>query len=320
MERRSDSLGVALVLGAGGAAGHAFHVGVLRALDEACGWDARDADLIVGTSAGAQVAALLRAGVGPQALYAQLQRDPHAFTGVTGNRTRAPRLRWPASPAYLLASLLRPWEARPASLVVALLPESDHVNVPLAETYARVLGDAWPSRALWIPAVDLDTGERIVFGRDDAPPTGVANAVVCSSSVPSMVRPGRVGDARLVDGGMSSATNVDALIDPGVPPPRLVIVLSPLSTYAPLRWALRRQLRRVAHRAPAIAVEPGPDVSRAIGFRPLDAVNAPRVAEAAYGECMRRLASDADSLRTVLRSALPPTSRVTSATTDVTSQ
>ena len=43
---------LALVLSAGGPAATAFHGGVLAALLEETGWDARHATLIVGTSAG----------------------------------------------------------------------------------------------------------------------------------------------------------------------------------------------------------------------------------------------------------------------------
>ena len=53
--------GIALVLGAGGTVGHAFDAGVLSALAEVVGRDARQADF-VGTLAGSAVAALLRAG------------------------------------------------------------------------------------------------------------------------------------------------------------------------------------------------------------------------------------------------------------------
>ena len=54
---------IGLVLGAGGAVGHAFHAGVLAGLAEEIGWDARDAEVVVGTSAGSVVGALLRAGL-----------------------------------------------------------------------------------------------------------------------------------------------------------------------------------------------------------------------------------------------------------------
>jgi NTE family protein len=55
-----------VVLGAGGFTGTAFHAGVLTALAEDVGCDARDAELIVGTSAGPTTAALMRAGFPPR--------------------------------------------------------------------------------------------------------------------------------------------------------------------------------------------------------------------------------------------------------------
>ncbi|MDX5400598.1 MAG: patatin-like phospholipase family protein, partial [Actinomycetes bacterium] len=66
---------VGLVLGGGGVAGAAWHGAVLAALAEA-GWDARDADLVVGTAAGASVAATLRAGVPPAAMVARALGRP----------------------------------------------------------------------------------------------------------------------------------------------------------------------------------------------------------------------------------------------------
>ncbi len=52
-----------LVLGGGGVLGGAWMVGALTALQEVHGLDARDAEVIVGTSAGSVTAALLGAGV-----------------------------------------------------------------------------------------------------------------------------------------------------------------------------------------------------------------------------------------------------------------
>ena len=54
------------MLGAGGVTGGAFHAGVLSALAEVVGWDARTADLVVGTSAGSVTAAGLRGGLPPR--------------------------------------------------------------------------------------------------------------------------------------------------------------------------------------------------------------------------------------------------------------
>src|SRR4028118_2056137 len=62
----------AVVLGAGGLVGQAFHLGVLTALEEV-GFDARRAHTLVGTSAGSLVAAGLGAGLSASALRAELR-------------------------------------------------------------------------------------------------------------------------------------------------------------------------------------------------------------------------------------------------------
>jgi NTE family protein len=54
---------VGLVLGAGGVVGQAYQAGVLAGLEREAAWDPRDAELIVGTSAGSVTGAALRVGV-----------------------------------------------------------------------------------------------------------------------------------------------------------------------------------------------------------------------------------------------------------------
>src|SRR3954454_20457205 len=70
--RKDDVPRIGLVLGAGGEVGHAFHAGVLAALADVTGWDARDAEVVVGTSAGSLVGALVRAGVSGSDLVARV--------------------------------------------------------------------------------------------------------------------------------------------------------------------------------------------------------------------------------------------------------
>ena len=49
----------ALVLGCGGVAGGAWSIAALHHLEQKLDWDARDADILIGTSAGAVLATLL---------------------------------------------------------------------------------------------------------------------------------------------------------------------------------------------------------------------------------------------------------------------
>lgn len=72
----------ALILGAGGLMGLAYHAGVLRALEHQTDFRAAEADLMVGTSAGAVIAAYLRAGWGVEDLW-NLAMDASKLDGTT---------------------------------------------------------------------------------------------------------------------------------------------------------------------------------------------------------------------------------------------
>ena len=66
----------ALALGAGGAYGWVFHAGVIAGLRESETVDPRNAELLIGTSAGAAVAAAVRAGVEPEQIVEQVGQPP----------------------------------------------------------------------------------------------------------------------------------------------------------------------------------------------------------------------------------------------------
>lgn len=233
---------IGFVLGAGGATGHAFHTGVLAALADVAGIEAHDADLLVGTSAGAMVSALLRAGLHSDDLYARAQGEPPSarvreVLGRLGpppasmprpERVGPPR---PASLNGLVAAGLRPWNARAGTVASALLPEGTASSASIAEPLRRVFAGRWPDRPTWICAVRLDDGRRIVFGRDHRA-ADPADAVAASCAVPGWFQPVAIAGTRYVDGGAWSPTNADLVADPvpGGPEVDLVIVASPMSS------------------------------------------------------------------------------------------
>jgi NTE family protein len=287
---------IALVLGAGGPVGHAFHAGVLRALGHALGWDARHAALLLGTSAGAQVAALLCAGLGAVDLCARVRREPMSpegeriarhFTRPSHREPRPPRSYAPAAPRYLERLLRRPWRARIGPLVSALLPEG-HVSMNAqSEGLRRLFGARWPERALWITALHLESGERVAFGSPGAPETDVGTAVSCSSAVPGICQPVRVGAHRYVDGGVHSATHLDLL---GGSKLDLVVVSSPLSMFAPMRVLLGAETRRLRREGiPVVALEPRGATLGAMGFNPMALERAALVARHAYEDALREV-------------------------------
>ncbi len=92
-------------------------------------------------------------------------------------------------------------------------------------------------------ACDHDTGRRVAFGRDGAPPASLADAVAASCAIPGFYRPVEIGGRRYVDGGVASTSNLDVLADQGLD---LVICLNPTSSlHAP-------QPRTLAERATAV--------------------------------------------------------------------
>lgn len=238
---------VAVVLGAGGITGAAYHSGVLTALAEA-GFDARNADLLVGTSAGSGVAATLRAGVPPldlalRSLGRPISAEAAAIVGTGTPPTFDLRPRptggvpRPSSPGLFLRAVRHPAKAL-AGMMPAGTISADAIGERMSSMYRGV---AWPSRPLWVCAVDLESGDRVVFGRDDtAAPIGTA--VQASSSIPGFFRPVVHGGRRYVDGGVHSPTNADLVADGSFD---LVVVVSPMSATSEANRRARPSGRRL---------------------------------------------------------------------------
>ncbi len=274
----------------------AFHSGILRALEVTTGFDPRRARLIVGTSAGAQVGALMRAGLSASDLFARSRGAGLSKEGaeIVACFRRPPfgsprRWGWPASPRYLVTTLAQPWRFRVGMVAAATLPEGQVDLTTFAAGFRLQFEDGWPADGLWVCAANLDTGRRVLFGRPDAPPTDVGTAVAASSSVPGMCRPVQVNGHRYVDGGMLSSIHADALMNADVDE---VWISSPLSKFLGLRGAVRRTAARLRATGRRVrCFEPCRRVSAAMGFNVMDLRRVPRVAQAAF-DMVERSASE----------------------------
>jgi NTE family protein len=300
---------VGLVLGAGGVLGHAFHAGVLAALERSTGWPPDAAEVIVGTSAGSIVAALVRAGasaddIASASLGRQLSPAGRALYERIGRRGGLPRpglqhadlLRGPAAPGLLL----RPWGVRAGTLGAALLPAGRVPSEQVAAGVRNVYGAGWAARPTWICAVGLDDGRLAVFGRDGAPRASLAEAVAASCAIPAFLTPVTIGGRRYVDGGVHSPTNADQLRDAGLD---LVLVSCPMglspaaATYGldvPLRIATTARLARevaVLRRrgAEVVTFLPGRADRAAMGGNPMDPRRSAPVTSQAYESTLARL-------------------------------
>lgn len=228
-----------LVLGGGGVLGGTWSVGALDALQD-FGIDVDDFDIIVGTSAGSVLGALVTLGVsleemrghyagddvstGPLANYAF---DPDRATG--GHRPGVPRPLGPGSPALIALSMRHPGKLPVTAVLSALLPPGSRSLDQVSQLIdaANPTG-AWPQR-LWVVAMDFVDGHRVVFGRSGAPVAPLADAVVASCSIPGWFAPVAINGRAYVDGGAVSATSVDVLEHMGLDE---VYVIAPMVSFA----------------------------------------------------------------------------------------
>lgn len=316
---------IGLVLGAGGAVGHAYHAGVLDGLCDTTGWDPRDAEVIVGTSAGSVVGSLLRAGFSPRDLAARSTGEPLSPEGAdlvarserAGGSSRMPSrpparrgLPRMASPGLLARAALRPfWMNRPGVMLAGALPAGAVPTELVAAAFRPLFGAGWPDRDLWLTAVRLRDGRRVVFGRDGAPPAHVADAVAASCAIPSFFAPVSIGGVTYVDGGAHSPTNADLLAERNLD---LVIVSSPMSVVGnrlrpaldlPARrlcqFYLGQEVARIRRRGvPVLTFQPTGDDLRAMGMNAMDQTRRKPVTEQARESARTKL--DRDDVRTML--------------------
>ncbi|MGW5778049.1 patatin-like phospholipase family protein [Streptomyces sp. NPDC003863] len=190
----------ALVLGAGGLVGAGWEIGVLRGLADA-GTDLTGADLIVGSSAGAVVAAQLSSGRGGlDALYEQ-QLDGEATEP-------AARLGLPTILRYAVAVLRsRTPEEYGRRLGRLALATPTVAEADRRETVTRRLGGTteWPARPLLVTAVDAGSGELTAYDEDSGVP--LVDAVTASCAIPGVWPPATIGGRRWIDGGIHSTAN-----------------------------------------------------------------------------------------------------------------
>jgi NTE family protein len=249
-----------LVLGAGGVLGAAWMIGCLSVLEDRTGWDARQADVIIGTSAGSVLAALLGSGIDVATLLAH-QRGAaggdtpfpefDADTASGGALPPRPRLGI-GSTALLGRAAMTPHRFPPLAAFSALLPHGRGNLLRIGSLVAAANpGGRWaPHPATWVVAMDYDRGRRVAFGRPDSPEAVLEQAVMASCAIPGWYQPVVINGRRYVDGGTCSPTSLDLLAGRGLDE---VVVLAPMTAFEfddppSLVGRLERRFRRAVTR------------------------------------------------------------------------
>jgi len=212
----------ALVLGGGGVAGIAWMTGLLLGLSEHA-VDLRSAELTIGTSAGATLAAQLGSKVSLKELFERMA-NPSAQTREI---TPDPRLlaSFQEARATLASTPDRAERIRKIgkwALETSTVAESERRAVVASRLPSR----AWPDHELWIVAIDAESGETRVWDRRSG--VDLVDAVVASCAVPGIWPPVTIQGRRYMDGGVRSAENAD--LAKGY---ARVLILSPMGTTLP---------------------------------------------------------------------------------------
>jgi NTE family protein len=204
-----------LVLGGGGTLGEVWMNAVLAGIEDATGFDARECDGYVGTSAGSIVAAALAGGARPDARLGALPEAPVEEEVAVGGQTPGVAVRAletgvaaaMAPVASIALGTMAPGGALVRRLALGRVPRGTR---SLGGFGRRIdsLGARFDGR-LAVSAVDLDSGRRVMFGRPGAPSASVGQAVEASCAIPGYFRPVSIGGRDYVDGGAWSPTNMD---------------------------------------------------------------------------------------------------------------
>ncbi|MDV7241671.1 MULTISPECIES: patatin-like phospholipase family protein [Rhodococcus] len=279
-----------LAIGCGGTLGHAWSVQALATVQDALGWDARDAEVIIGTSAGAEIAVALGAGVPVWELLDSLYGSTDVRPELLAHRAaRVRRLPPRPSPRLPATGLVRAGLRRRSvcTAVAGLLP-SGRDDASWLRSFGDSLADdsSWVAHPnLWLVAVDAASGDRVPFGAPGSPPARLGDALAASWAIPGWFPPVPIGGRRYVDGGAVSSVSADLLAPLGLD---RVVVIAPMTSATPvpgrgaerIERLLRRQMttgldREIARlRATGVTVrriEPGPDELAAMGPNLMDA-------------------------------------------------
>ncbi len=273
----------ALVLAGGGLTGIAWETGVIAALYE-IGIELADADLVVGTSAGAAVAAQITSGAPVDELVAA-QLVPAARS-----KERAAELDLDLLGrvfAVLADTDVEPDERRARVGAMALAAETITEAERREIIEARLPGHEWPDQSIILTAVDAHTGALTTFERTSGVP--LVDAVAASCAVPCVWPPVTIGSHRYIDGGVRSGTNADLAVGHDV-----VVVITPEIVEMDAR--LERELAKLEREGSAVeVVRTDAEARREMGPNALDpAMRAPALAAG-----RRQGASVADRVRAV---------------------
>ncbi|GAA4540293.1 patatin-like phospholipase family protein [Mycobacterium paraffinicum] len=231
-------------------------------------------DVLVGTSAGSTVAAQIGGGSTLDVLFDRQVAESSAEidSGVDVATITEMFLAALAEPYADPSDKTRQQMQRVGA--VALATKTVPPPVRRQVIAQRLPSHHWPDRALRVTAIDVDTGESVVFDRESG--VDLVDAVAASCAVPGAWPPVAIAGRRYMDGGVASSVNLGAAGDCDT-----AVVLVPSGVDAPSVFGDGPAAEISAFAGATFAVFADADALAAFGPNPLDPVC--RVASALAG-------------------------------------
>lgn len=217
----------ALVIGCGGTIGGAWIIAALQALAEVTGREPAEADVLQGTSAGAEIVTMLGGGA-PIADLVAMQRgtatDPRLRRHVADTPPGLPPI---PRPRLLNPALLKSQSGLAAMTGVAPTGRGD-------AAWLQRLADGFQEPGGWLAhrdtrmvAYDYRRGQRVALGGPNSPRSTVGEALRSSWAIPGWMPPVLIDGIGYVDGGAASTASVDLI---GVDDADVIYVIAPMAS------------------------------------------------------------------------------------------
>lgn len=235
----------ALVLAGGGLTGAVYEIGALRAIDDLLILrSVNEFDIYIGTSAGALVATFLANGASPDEMLRVLDGTNKEIKPISRKDIFALNYR-----NYLTWLLKLPAKLASAGIknlnhlsdltlfdllwnLLGALPSGLYDDLALDKYVAKTLAKLGQhnhfeelERELYIIATDLNSGERVIFGKEYNTEVTISRAVAASSALPIMYQPVSIGGNEYIDGGLRGTASLDLAIEKGA---TLVVCINPM--------------------------------------------------------------------------------------------
>lgn len=255
-------MSLALVLAGGGIAGIAWETGLLAGIAE----EREDvaevllgADVLLGTSAGSTVAAQVGSGVPVEDLY---------FRQIGGKSHEIdPGVPVDSLAGLFMAAMLLPDATKAQKLQrvgeIALTIETVPESIRREVIASRLPAADWPDRELRITAVDIASGELVLFTA--ASGVELTDAVAASCAVPGAWPLVTINGRRYMDGGVNSSVNMSSVADCDS-----AVVLVPSAQHTPSPWGISAAEEIAAFPGTTQVVFADAEALAAFGPNPLD--------------------------------------------------